>query len=196
MFFSRRTEFLLSHELQQSFCFSWVFLPNEGKTEFYVFLEHVKIDTRLEKRASCAAVLGSILTSISSVHGLSKLLQSWPGVFSVLLFLGGRFGACRVLPVQEVPTGVRYHALPPPFAGLFVAGTVGCVSSSQVVVQVVSGSLGLDRGLLFLSGSCHLQRKSNSPERNFSEKRLTAPHHPGVFLSHKGMIKAQKALSN
>ncbi|XP_056197413.1 YEATS domain-containing protein 4 isoform X2 [Falco biarmicus] len=67
--------------------------------------------------------------------------------------------------------------------------TVGCVSSSQVMVQVVSGSSGLDRGLPFLSSSCHFQCSNGrvTPSRKISVKSYSqAP--PGVFLSQEGMV--------
>ncbi|XP_056338169.1 YEATS domain-containing protein 4 isoform X1 [Oenanthe melanoleuca] len=49
------------------------------------------------------------------------------GCFSLLLFLEGCFGACHVLPFQEVPEGVRYCSVPPLLLSLFGRGEVWAV---------------------------------------------------------------------
>lgn len=179
MFVSFKTEFLLSHELHRSFCFSH-FFSKWGEKWILSFSWICENFTRLE-RASCALVLSGILTCcINSVHSLTSQLS----VFSLRLFLESCFGACCVLALQEVPTGVRHHYCLPR-ACSWKGRTVGCVPSSQVVVQVVHGSSGLGRWLPFLSSFCHLQCSNGrvTLQREISVKSYLQA--PLVFFLHK-----------
>lgn len=162
------------------------FLPNEGKTGFYVFPECVKNCTRQKG-------LPVLLCSVVSWLVVLILFTAWPSCCKVgwLFFLGNSSQKAVVAPVtfflsRKCPLAYSgwYHPFPWPFTGLFMEGKNWAVCPLPRSWSGRSAVLG--RGLPFLLSSHHLRCHKGrvTQQREISVKSCSQA--PDVFLHQKG----------